>query len=224
MITCIVRFLFEAILRGFSPSLGVLHAHKFAASVNPILGIEARTLGTIADKTALIVANHRSYIDATVLLEKVTASFLAKAEVASWPVLGLGTKLGGTLFVKRENRASRKQARKDIADRLGRGISVVVFPEGTTHQGPEILPFKKGVFFIAAKGGIPVVPAAITYEEPADAWVGEESFIDHFLRVFARKKIRVQVRFGPVLSESNPEILQGEAWDWINRGCLEEHR
>jgi len=220
MIFCILRYLWAAARHGFSPALGATHAHRFARSVNRLLGIQVHMRGPAPRKGTLIVANHRSYIDATAVLDQTMAGFLAKSEVESWPVIGLGTRLGGTIFVQRDNAESRKAARRLIAERLRQGLSVVVFPEGTTHRGPDVLPFKKGVFHIAAEGRIPVTPLAITCEQPTDAWIGAESFLGHFLRVFVRKRVHINVHCGPVFVDSDPDALRNAAWEWITQACL----
>ena len=93
-----------------------------------------------------------------------------------------------TIFVDRTNQESRRQTREDVKDRLNEGYSVIVFPEGTTYQAPDLGKFFPGMFFIAAEGEIPVIPAAIEYLDPEDAWAGSESLLQHYFRAFGKAK------------------------------------
>jgi 1-acyl-sn-glycerol-3-phosphate acyltransferase len=114
-----------------------------------------------------------------------------------------------TVFVRREDKSSRNASRNKVAAALARSLRVVVFPEGTTSAGPGILPFRPGIFEVAAGYGFAVVPAAIEYENKDDAWVGEDTFFGHFMRCFARPRIKVRVVFGPVIrGESGAEIKE----------------
>ena len=163
----------------------------------------------------LYVANHRSYADIPALLTQTSAAFLAKAEVARWPVLGFAARVGNTVFVDREDRESRHGARARLGEALDSGLSVMVFPEGTSTAGPSFLPFRPGVFFLAAKLGRPVQPVAISYRHKEDAWVGSMTFVGHFLRRFGRWSMPVVVSFGPPLRGDDGIVLRGEAEAWI---------
>ena len=104
-------------------------------------------------------------------------------------------------LVKRENKESRRATREAVKDRLTNGYGVAIFPEGTTHKGPDLLPYHKGIFYTCAENGCPIVPAAIEYENPEIAWVGKEMFIPHAFRHFGARKINVHVSFGPSMSK-----------------------
>ena len=93
----------------------------------------------------------------------------------------------------------------------------VVFPEGTTFEGPGLLEFRPGIFRLAAAGGFPVVPAAIWYDKRENAWVDDDTFVEHFLRVFRNPVIRVHVAYGPPITGEDPEALRDEAWSWIRK-------
>ena len=96
------------------------------------------------------------------------------------------------------------------------GISVVNFPEGTTYKGPGILKLKMGSFHIAAQGDIPIIPVALEYKYQDDAWVGDDTFIPHFLRCFAKKETPVKVHFGPKMQSDDPEALMEQAKEFLN--------
>lgn len=182
-----------------------------------ISGLKVSRAGRPADSGAgvLYVANHRSYADIAALLTQTSAAFLAKAEVARWPILGFAARVGNTVFVDRSDRESRRGARRALGEALDSGLSVMVFPEGTTSAGPSFLPFRPGVFLTAAELGRPVVPIAVHYPRKEDAWYGSQTFVGHYLRRFGRWTMPVSVSFGPSLSGDDGIALRGRAEAWI---------
>ncbi len=192
------------------PRKSVWYSHLWARSIERFLGLEVEVSGKEPPPGSLIVSNHRSYIDVIPVLGRVPCSFLAKAEVRSWPIIGYGASLAGVAFVDRSSARSRRASLGRIEQILASGVSMAIYPEGTTSAGPGVLPFKKRAFEIAERFGSGVAPMAVSYEDPACAWVGEDSFIRHFLEIFGKKRNKVFVRFGPVL-EAGAEADVGEA-------------
>lgn len=167
--------------------------------------------GAIPRHPALVVANHVSYLDPLAILPKFAAAPLAKGEVMSWPVIGpIGAALGVT-FVQRDDPASRIRALRRIHHLLASGVSVLNFPEGTTTRGTEVLPFWRGTFGIARRLGVPVVPVAIRYRDPALAWCDGATFMPHYLGVAARPHVEVQLSFLPALSARTGECAEDMA-------------
>jgi len=199
--------------------LSVNAAHAWAAHLSRAFGIEAVVETPPPAPGALIVANHRSYLDLFATMSLMPITFTAKAELESWPIMGWAARTGGTIFVDRSSPESRDRTREIIRERLDEGLSMAVFPEGTTFEGPGLLEFRPGIFRLAAEGGFPVVPAAIWYEERENAWVGDDTFIGHFLRVFRKPVMRVHVAYGPPITGMDPEELRVQAWTWI-QGAL----
>jgi len=83
-----------------------------------VLGIKISSEGSAGSNGAIIVMNHRSYIDAVVILSHIKDMAVAKAEVGDWPVIGLGVKLAHVILVKREDKASRIKTRDDTLFRI----------------------------------------------------------------------------------------------------------
>ncbi len=191
------------------------HARAWAAHLSRAFGIEAIVETPMPAAGALIVSNHRSYLDICATMAQMPLSFTAKAELERWPIMGWAARTGGTVFVDRSSPESRDRTRQIIRERLDRGLSMVVFPEGTTFEGPGLLEFRPGIFRLAAEGGFPIVPAAIWYEEREDAWVGDDTFVGHFLRVFKKPVMRVHVAYGPPITGTDPEDLRVRAWTWV---------
>jgi 1-acyl-sn-glycerol-3-phosphate acyltransferase len=79
---------------------------------------------------------------------------------------------------------------------LAAGLPVLNFPEGTTTAGRSVLPFRPGVFGIARRSGVPVVPVALAYDPPELAWVGEDAFLPHWLALAASRRARAFIRWG----------------------------
>lgn len=190
--------------------------HRWARHLNRSLGLDVTVRGVPPEDGVLLVSNHRSYMDITAIGALAPVTFLAKMEVSRWPVLGYGCRLVDVVFVDRDSAESRRSSRDDVARRLRNRTSIVVFPEGTSYEGPGLLAFKPGIFQTAAAGGFPVMPVAIEYDDPADAWVGNDTFIRHFMQTFSKRHIGVTVTFGPLMRDDDPVRLQNSSWQWIN--------
>ena len=211
----ILELTLASLRQRWTPELAMQKACDWAKQVLVVCGIEATLEGEIPPGPMLLVANHRSYIDIAPILAHVPCAFVAKSELRSWPVLGKGASLGNTVFVERANSASRKATRSAILEKLRAGTSVVVFPEGTTSRAPGLLPFRPGVFSILANTEFAVLPIAVEYQNPEAAYVGNDTFLGHFLRVFSHRRTQVKVSFGPPIQHTNPTTLQESTWQWI---------
>src|SRR5215213_7796337 len=112
----------------------------------------------------LVLANHVSWLDIPVLASLRPLSFVAKSEVAGWPVIGLFAKLQRCVFLDRARRSATVQANAAIARRLARGEVIVLFPEGTSSDGNRVLPFRSSLVgaartaFVAGAGTIRLQP------------------------------------------------------------------
>jgi len=184
------------------------------------MGIHMDLEGTPYQGPCLYVANHISYVDPICLLFHVNAHVVAKAEVKHWPLIGYAANLVGTLFVQRDEKSSRHETAKAIQTALLHKDSIMVFPEGTTTAGPGTLPFKPRSFAGAFLANVPVQPVAIIYDSPIVAFIGTDTFLPHFFRMFRLKTITGRVSFGPLLFGEN---TAAEAEAWINQQQLAYH-
>lgn len=182
----------------------------------PTLGVRVSVLGTPPDFPCILMCNHRSYIDPAVISRDVPGFPVSKAEVANWPVIGTGARLTGVLYIKREDPQSRKHTRSAIGDKIREGFPVILFPEGTTHNRPQSIPFRPGAFAIAAAQEIPVVPVAIDFRNPQDYWLGADTFLPHFIQCFGKKYTDVVIRYGTAIRHHNPETLLRETQDSVD--------
>lgn len=170
---------------------------KWLSHVPHRLGLRMEMEGIPHPGPCLYVGNHIAYIDPVVVLMHVDAKVVAKAEISSWPLVGYGASMVGTIFVKREQKNSREEAARSIREALESQNSILVFPEGTTTAGPGTLPFRPRSFDAAFLAGIPVQPIAISYDSPVVAYIGNDTFIPHFFRLFSMRHISGKVVFGP---------------------------
>jgi 1-acyl-sn-glycerol-3-phosphate acyltransferase len=172
-------------------------AHVVLAS----MGIHYRVEGEPPAEGTLIVANHLSYLDIVIVSAALPCAFVAKQEIGDWPLFGVLAKMGGAIFVDRGSRASAWDAADAMSFRLGDGVPVVLFPEGTSTDGSDVIRFHSTLFASAVEGQLPVVPAAVFYERRGTGterdlcWFGDETFLPHLLRVLEVDGFTAVVRF-----------------------------
>lgn len=177
-----------------------------------IFGVRATWAGHINQaQRCLYVCNHMSYLDIIVLGAQLDAVFIAKSEVADWPLFGYLAKLQKTVFISRE-RAALKESQAKVMAAAAAGHNIILFPEGTSSNGQNVLPFKPGLFaaFLPDAGAVPdldlhIVPLAMTLKaidgvSPVNnsslrdvyAWHGDMTLMPH-LWAFAHV-LRTDVR------------------------------
>jgi 1-acyl-sn-glycerol-3-phosphate acyltransferase len=169
-----------------------------------VLGVRVnhRTQAFTPHRACLLVANHQSYLDIAIAAAHYPARFVAKQEVAAWPLFGLMARACGTLFLDRRSLREGVKCARAITNLLEAGINVLVFPEGTTSDGTQVSPFKPLLLNAALRAGVPVLPLTITYTAvngaPVNAatrdvccWYGEMEFLGHFWRLLAADGLEV---------------------------------
>jgi 1-acyl-sn-glycerol-3-phosphate acyltransferase len=167
-------------------------------------------------EAGILMANHRSYVDVMFFRSATPQIYLSKAEVKSWPLIGWGAKALDVVFVDRSSKESRSASRAQLADRVQRGLSPVVFPEGTTVDR-GLLEFNPGMFFTAAELGVPVVPFVMEYSDPKMAWVDDDTFVSHLLKMLTRPAWHVDLYIGEPVRNSDGTKLLHEIRDWMQR-------
>lgn len=203
--------------------------------VTALLGLRVRVVGAMTSgRPLMIAANHVSWIDVTVLASVADVSFIAKSEMAKWPVFGWLSKMQRSVFVERDNRRKSGAQAGEIAARLAEGDVMVLFAEGTTGDGNLLLPFKSTLFGAASMmlsashhGEMWIQPVAIAYtrvhglpmgrqHRHLAAWIGDEDLIPHLLTVLREGAIDVEVRFGepvPFTARSNRKAVARQVED-----------
>ncbi len=205
----------ETLIKGRNFERGLRYSMIWGAGICKLIGLVVEIKGNIPSGSLILMPNHRSYSDIFVFISLVKSSFVSKAELRAWPLIGYAADLVGTMFVKRTSQESRKQTISDMKYRINKAYAVTIFPEGTTFKGPGLKQFKKGTFMMAAEGLFPIVPAAIEYQNPDDAWVGDDTFLPHFIRTFGRLKTPVKIHFGEKIQSEDWELIYENTNQWI---------
>jgi lyso-ornithine lipid O-acyltransferase len=174
-------------------------------------GVRAFLRGTPPETPCVLVANHVSYFDPVVLAAHTPLVAIAKQDVAAWPLVGEACRRLGVSFVERGDAHSGARVLREVARALDHGVSVLVFPEGTTTSGDEVLPFKRGVFGVAQRLGAPIAPVALRYDRADAAWVGDETFLPHYVRSMAHVCTRVSVEYLARLPRDRGQSANGLA-------------
>lgn len=185
-----------------------------------LIGFEVRVHGTMTRApSTFFVSNHTSYLDIPVLGALIPASFVAKAEVASWPLFGFMAKLQNTVFIeRRQGRAA--QQRDQLTRYLAEGRNLILFPEGTSSEGRHVLPFKSSLFGsienaaedidvmvqpvsvgCTALDGLPLTQNFRDFY----AWYGEETLLPHLWQAFKCDRFTIDVVFhSPIRAKDMP--------------------
>ncbi|MFV8750213.1 lysophospholipid acyltransferase family protein [Nannocystaceae bacterium ST9] len=172
-------------------------------------GIEVQLGGRVPRTPAILVANHISYLDPLVIMSAVPTLAIAKHEVARWPVLGELCRGLDMLLVDRSSPHSGARVLLRARTLLERGASILVFPEGTTTRGDDVLPFKRGVFGLARRLGLPVVPIALDYLDEDVAWVDDMLLLPHYFKTSGQPRVGARLEFGaPMFAEPSERAEQ----------------
>jgi len=162
--------------------------------------IPCEVVGT-PPQSGLIASNHLSYLDIIVFSAAVPAVFVSKSEVRNWPVFGALSKMAGTVFVDRRRKTDTWNANEGIRRLLQAGIPVVVYPEGTSSNGKEVLRFYPSLFEPAVESAVPITAAHIGYElQDGDvgkdvAYWGDMTFFPHLLKLLSKRGLSASVKF-----------------------------
>ena len=172
----------------------------WSAGLMHVFGFRLHRIGAPLPGATLFVANHVSWIDIVVLHSQRMMGFVAKREIAGWPVVGWMATRAETIYHQRGNTESLGGVLHEMLARLRQGRSVAVFPEGRTRDGREIGPFHARIFLAAVESGAPVQPVALRYGVRGDAqarvaFQPGEHFLGNFLRLLGEPGRRAEVHF-----------------------------
>lgn len=167
-------------------------------------GMKIEVAGVPPKPPFFLVTNHLSYTDMAAIRAVAKGVFVAKAEIQGWFLAGPIVRDMGTIFIDRTNRRDIPRAGELIIERLDAGEGVIVFPEGTSTKGEEVLPFNSSFLEFAARRDLPVSYAAISYRTPpgeipaslAACWWEDISFFAHLWRLFHVNEYTAVIKFG----------------------------
>ena len=190
-----------------------LNFGAWAKATGWILGMTVTVHNAPPPFPYLLVSNHLGYVDIIVLESIVDCVFIAKSELASWPVIGFISRTLNTIFIDRSRKRDILQAMESADRAFVRGLGVVLFAEGTSTQGKTVLPFKSSLLEIAARKSIPVHYVTLSYSSPANesvAWWRDMTFFPHLFQLLQLKRFEANVVFGlnPIISSNRHELAE----------------
>lgn len=204
---------------------------KWSKNILRALGAQVSFQGN-PPTTGMLVSNHLSYIDIMAISYVLPATFLSKAEVRKWPLIGFLTQFAGTLFVRRERKSDLHALTKAFSDVWEKSSMIVMFPEGTSSNGDSVLPFKSSLLKPACDEDQAVTPAFVSYEcregslkEDVYFW-RDMAFAPHLLRLLCVHSLRATVTFGQTRlpPHANRKQLTQSLWQDVDELHSESRR
>jgi len=203
LVLCILRFWLLRLRGPVTLERRALWVQASARGILTGLGIQYRVTGE-PPTHGLVVCNHLSYIDILVLSSAMPCFFVAKIEIGGWPFFGKAARTGGTIFVDRSSLASAMSVAEQMTERLKMPIPVPVllFPEGTSTDGSQVIRFHSRLIDPATSLGVPITTAAIRYvidggvAEQELCWFGDVEFLPHLWKVLDTPGFFAEVQFG----------------------------
>ena len=196
-----------------------------------IFGLRLEVSGAVPPGPQLVVANHISWIDIPLLFSVAPLSFVSKAEIEQWPVIGFVAKAGNTVFHRRGSHDSAHGVAAVMKERLEEGGNVAIFPEGGILAGPGVKRFHGRLFAAAIETGVPVQPLMLRYvrngrHEHDMTFLAGEHFVGNFFRLLRQPACKAQVA---VLDRIDPRgkqrrLLANEAGNAVREAFDRELR
>jgi 1-acyl-sn-glycerol-3-phosphate acyltransferase len=165
-----------------------------------IFGFRVTKSGAALPGATLLVANHVTWCDIELIHSQRMACFVAKSEIAGWPLVGWLAARAGTIYHKRGSTASLAAVAQVMVERLREGLAVAVFPEGGTGPGDHVRTFHARIFQAAVDAGVPAQPVALRFSRggvatTAVAFRDRERFFMNFFRLLGEPRTDAQVMF-----------------------------
>jgi 1-acyl-sn-glycerol-3-phosphate acyltransferase len=177
-----------------------------------LLNVTVRVQGMPAQSgPMMVVMNHISWLDILVLLAAQPVSFVSKAEVRHWPLIGWLATNVGTLYIERGNRRDALRVVHQIADALRDDQLIAIFPEGTTSDGRQVLPFHANLMQAAISAASPVQPVALRFLEASGqismspAYIGDDTLVSSVWRMLRADPVTAQLEFLEPVASSGLE-------------------
>lgn len=190
----------------------------WSESFQRIANMNIECIGTPPQAPFFLVCNHLSYVDIPALRSVAQGIFVAKGEIEGWFLAGRIVRDMGNIFIDRQNRRDIPRAGQEIISHLNDGEGVMVFPEGTSTKGEEVLPFNSSFLEFAARTELAVSYCSIYYKTPdgempaseAVCWWDDTTFMNHMFRLFSVKGFTAVIDFGdaPIANPNRKKLAQ----------------
>lgn len=197
---CMVRLVWLRLRGPLKPRARALWLQSACRGVLGSMGVRWSVAGT-PPSHGLVVSNHLSYLDIAVFSAAMPCVFVSKAEVRSWPYFGIAARASGTVFVDRTTRNGAAAAAIEMRERLTLPVPVLLFPEGTSTDGAQVMRFHSSLFQPAMDAAAAVTAAAIRYgmqgsfAERDLCWYGDEPFFSNLWRVLGAPPASAEIVF-----------------------------
>jgi 1-acyl-sn-glycerol-3-phosphate acyltransferase len=201
----------QAVLLGLRGRAKENFARRYWRGVAAILGLQLTIRGAVTtERPVLFIANHCSWLDIIALGSVLPGCFVAKADIARWPLVGWIARLGRTIFVSR-GKATLEREREALETRLAAGDNVILFPEGTTSDGTRILRFQSSFLAIAAAPARPFIQlVTLVYDgldglpvrrrdRPVISWYGDMDMASHYPGIGRRRGLHATMILDPAI-------------------------
>ena len=212
-----------------TPDACALLVREWSRQMLQLFGVELVVQGAAPGRgPLLLVANHISWLDILVMNAAHPARFVSKADVRHWPVLGSLITGAGTLYIEREKRRDAMRVVHHMAEALKAHDTLAVFPEGTTGNGRELLPFHANLIQAAISAHAPVLPVALDFVEgdsgqrsDAPLFIGDTTLLQSIWSTLRATRLQAVVHFG------TPQTADGRerrVWAQDLRSAIEDLR
>lgn len=178
--------------------------HAWSLQAMNIMGVGLQVQGAEPGGAMLVVANHLSWLDIIAMNATSPSRFVSKSDVKHWPVVGQLVAASGTLFIARDNRRDALRVVHQMAECLRAGDRLTVFPEGTTGDGSQVLPFHANLLQAAVATHSPVCPVGLRYARtgdlhephPAPLYINDDTLVQSIWRTVRAADLCAVVHWG----------------------------
>jgi 1-acyl-sn-glycerol-3-phosphate acyltransferase len=196
-----------------SPAGRAAEKRRWSHELLSILGVSVRETNAAPQlpSRCMLVLNHISWLDIFVVDALFPATFVAKSEIRSWPVVGWLCTLVGTIYIERGKRVAARTARVVIAEELAKGALVAICPEGTTTFGDTLARFHAALFQPAIDADAAIQPVALRYVDASGArtdaagYVGETSFLESLWTILAAPRMIAEITYASSFAAAGKE-------------------
>lgn len=159
-----------------------------------------------ADQKFLLVSNHLGFLDILMICSTMPTLFVTSIEMKETPFLGMLTEMGGCIYVERRSRTKILEELGSIVEVLKQGFRVTLYPEATSTNGEQVLPFKKTLLMAASQAGVPIQPIVVNFRKINGegfttkwrdhvCWYGDTPFISAGWRTLTLKSVEAEIEF-----------------------------
>lgn len=200
VLSCLFEFAVQAALGRWTKTARARVLQKWSARLLSSIGVTIEVNGSLPEP-GLIVSNHLSYLDILVFSAVANCVFISKREVKSWPAIGWISSFSGTIYIDRTRRTETHAIQSEMQSALSNGTRLVLFPEGTSSDGSQVMHFHSSLFQPALDVGARITAAAISYSisggdaaREACYW-GDMTLLPHLLNLLTKESVHATVKF-----------------------------